>query len=304
MIAWVNTDAAGGAQWQRQEQPTPTPRDGWALIRVRAVGLDRSECVGEIVHPGGLQLPVGTRVAALKVGMSQPSEGTYAEYVLVPHADLFPLNSQLPWDVLAALPTLLRNAHGALHIGLAIADAESLLIRGGTSTIGLTVLALAKAAGLRVGVTTRTSDQITNLIHAGADEVWIDNGQVAPQIAASIFKPYDRVLELVGDSTLEDSLACVGPSGLVCRMGNLGGPASRENFNPRVDIPTAVELTSYQGEAADLNGSQLQTYLDLAAAARLSLPVARVFNFDDLAAAQRLLAQSPTGGKIVVLRCP
>ena len=304
MKAWVKKNTYGTAHWQRQEQPTPTPKHGWALIRVRAVDITHSECVGEVVHAGGLNLPVGARIAALRVGLVEPCVDIYAEYALIPHAHLFQLNSRLPWDLLAALPALLRNAHGALQVGLAIADAESLLIRGGTSTVGLIVLALAKAAGLRVGATTRTSAQITNLIHAGADEVWIDNGQVAPQIAASIFKPYDRVLELVGDSTLEDSLACVGPSGLVCRMGNLGGPASPENFNPRVDIPTAVELTSYQGEAADLNGSQLQTYLDLAAAARLSLPVARVFNFDDLAAAQRLLAQSPAGAKIVVLRCP
>ena len=304
MRVWVNTEGGGGAQWQLQEQPTPTPRDGWALIRVRAVNLTHCECVGDIIHAGGLKLPIGERVAALRVATVEPCEVIYAEYALIPHAHLFPLNSRLPWDRLAALPALVRNAHEALQIGLALASAESLLIRGATSTIGLTVLVLAKAAGLRVGATTRSSAQITNLIHAGADEVWIDNGQVAPQIAASIFRPYDRVLELIGTRTLMDSLACVGPVGRVCLMGNLGGSESLEHFKPRIAIPRSVTLTSYRGEAADLTGPQLNSYLDLFAADRSGLAVAKVFNFDDLETAQGWLAQDPTGKKIAVLRCP
>ncbi|MFT5008012.1 MAG: NADPH2:quinone reductase [Granulosicoccus sp.] len=304
MKAWVKKNTYGTAHWQRQEQPTPTPKHGWALIRVRAVDITHSECVGEVVHAGGLNLPVGARIAALRVGLVEPCVDIYAEYALIPHAHLFQLNSRLPWDLLAALPALVRNAHGALQVGLAIADAESLLIRGGTSTVGLIVLALAKATGLRVGATTRTSAQITNLIHAGADEVWIDNGQVAPQVAASIFKPYDRVLELIGTRTLVDSLSCVGSGGLVCMMGTLGGSASLEHFNPRVDMPTSVKLTSYQDSATDLTGPQLQAHVDLVTAARLSLPEARVFNFDDLEAAQRLSDLTSAGSSIMVLGPP
>jgi len=324
MKAWVIHSAGGPEQFQLEEQPMPTPQDGWALIRVRAFGLNRSEwftrrgdsptvqfprilgieCVGEIVHAGGLKLPVGARVAAMMGGMGRQFDGAYAEYALVPHASLFRLNSQLPWATLAALPELLQTTHGSLHVGLEIERAESLLIRGGTSSIGLAAMALAKQAGLRVGTTTRNSAQETDLIHAGADEVWIDNGRLAEQIAASIFKPYDRVLELIGTSTLLDSLGCVGRGGIVCMTGILGGQWSLDDFHPMGDIPTGVKLTSYSGEAADLTDKQLQNYLDQVAAGSLTLKTGPVFDFADLVAAHRLMDQNQAGGKIVVLGLP
>ncbi|WP_320823635.1 zinc-binding dehydrogenase [Reinekea sp.] len=324
MKAWVIHSAGGPEQFQLEEYPMPTPQEGWALIRVRAFGLNRSEwftrrgesptvhfprilgieCVGEIVHAGGLKLPIGARVAAIMGGMGRQFDGAYAEYCLVPHASIFSLNSQLPWATLAGLPELLQTTHGSLHIGLEIERAESLLIRGGTSSIGLAALALAKQTGLRVGTTSRNSAQETNLIHAGADEVWIDNGRLAEQIAGSIFKPYDRVLELVGTSTLLDSLRCVGRGGIVCMTGILGGQWSLDGFHPMGNIPTGVKLTSYSGEAADLTPKQLQLYLDQVAAGSLALTTGPVFDFADLVAAHRLMDQNQAGGKIVVLGLP
>lgn len=320
MKAWVIREAGGPEQFQLEEIETPKPREGWALIRVKAFGLNRSEwftrigdsptvkfprvlgieCVGEIVDAGGLNLAPGAKVAAIMGGMGRQFDGSYAEYTLVPHECVFALNTDLPWDKLAALPEMLQTTHGSLHIGLEIERADSLLIRGGTSSIGMAALALAKHAGLRVGTTTRGASKIDALKAAGADEVWVDDGTISSQISNTLEKPYDRVLELIGTTTLLDSLRCVGRGGIVCMTGILGGKWSLDNFLPMENIPTGVKLTAYSGEAADLTVEQLQSYLDLVATGVLVVKTGPVFAFEELINAHKLMDQNMAGGKIVV----
>jgi NADPH2:quinone reductase len=320
MKAWMIREAGGPEQFQLEEVETPQPREGWALIRIRAFGLNRSEWftrrgnsptvkfprvlgiegVGEIVDAGGLGLAPGTAVVAIMGGMGRQFDGSYAEYTLVPHACVFPVRTGLSWPELAALPEMLQTTHGSLYVGLEIERAQSLLIRGGTSSIGMAALALAKHAGLSVGTTTRGSGKIGALKAAGADEVWVDDGHVHEQIANRRDQPYDRVLELIGTSTLLDSLRCVGRGGIVCMTGMLGGQWTLDEFHPMGDIPTAVKLTSYSGEAADLKPAQLQRYLDLVDSGKLSVNTGPVFGFDQLVEAHRLMDANQAGGKIVV----
>lgn len=320
MKAWVIREPGGPEQFQLEELEQPKPRAGWALIRIRAFGLNRSEwftrrgdsptvefprvlgieCVGEIVDGGGMNLAPGTRVAAIMGGMGRQFDGSYAEFTLVPHECVFVLDTKLPWEKLAALPEMLQTTHGSLHISLEIERADSLLIRGGTSSIGMAALALARSAGLRVGTTTRGPDKIDALKAAGAHEVWVDDGSIAGQIAEQGDKPYDRVLELVGTTTLLDSLRCVGRGGIVCMTGILGGKWTLNDFHPMGDIPTGVKLTSYSGEAADLNADQLQSYVTLVETGQLELKTGPVFAFEELAEAHKLMDRNTAGGKIVI----
>jgi NADPH:quinone reductase-like Zn-dependent oxidoreductase len=320
MKAWIIRKAGGPEQFQLEDAEMPSPRKGWALIRIRAFGLNRSEwftrigdsptvqfprvlgieCVGEIVDAGGLDLDPGASVAAIMGGMGREFDGSYAEYTLVPHECVFAIRTQLPWEKLAALPEMLQTTHGSLHVGLEINRAKSLLIRGGTSSIGMAALALAKHAGLEVGTTTRGSGKIGELKAAGADEVWIDNGEIHQQIEDERGKPYDRVLELIGASTLLDSLRCVGRGGIVCMTGILGGKWVLDDFHPMGDIPTAVKLTSYSGEAADLTSTQLQDYIGLVEKGELEVKTGAVFDFEELVEAHNLMDANQAGGKIVV----
>jgi NADPH:quinone reductase-like Zn-dependent oxidoreductase len=256
--------------------------------------------VGEIVDAGGMDLEPGTTVAAIMGGMGRDFDGSYAEYTLVPHECVFAIHTQLPWEKLAALPEMLQTTHGSLHIGLEINRAESLLIRGGTSSIGMAALALAKHAGLKVGTTTRGPGKIDELKAAGADEVWIDEGEISQKISEERAKPYDRVLELIGTTTLLDSLRCVGRGGIVCMTGILGGKWILDDFHPMGDVPTAVKLTSYSGEAADLTPQQLQDYIDLVEEGELEMKTGPVFKFEELVEAHKLMDANQAGGKIVV----
>ena len=297
MKAWNIRKAGGAEQFQLEDVETPSPREGWALIRIRAFGLNRSEwftrtgdsptvqfprvlgieCVGEIVDAGGLDLDPGTTVAAIMGGMGRQFDGSYAEYTLVPHECVFAIRTKLPGEKLAVLPEMLQATHRLLVVGLEIERAKSLLIRGGTSSIGMAALALAKHAGLKVGTSTRGPGKIDELKAAGTDEVWIDNGEIHQLIEEERGEPYDRVLELIGVSTLLDSLHCVGRGGIVCMTGILCGEWVLNDFHPMGDIPTAVKLTSYSGEAEDLTPAQLQGYIGLVEKGELEVKKGPVF---------------------------
>jgi len=320
MKAWVIRQPGGPEQFHLEELPRPEPRPGWALIRIRAFGINRSEyftrigqspgvqfprvlgieCVGEIVDAGGADLAVGQQVAAIMNGMGREFDGGYAEYTLAPHVCLLPFESDLPWEQIAAYPEMLQTVDGSLHQALEIGRARSFLIRGGTSSIGMAAMALAKREGLHVATTSRSDKKVEALKAAGADEVWIDDGQLAVQIEAKREQKYDRVLELIGATTLLDSLRCVGRGGIVCMTGILGGHWVLNDFHPMGDVPTAVKLTSYAGETSDLPAAKLQEYLDAIASGELTIGRGPVFAFDELVQAHELMDRNAAGGKIVV----
>jgi len=321
MKAWIIREPGGPDHFTLEEVNRPTPRPGWVLIRIRAFGLNRSEwftrngdspsvkfprvlgieCVGEVVDSGGLNIEIGSTVASIMGGMGRDFDGSYAEYTLVPHSCVFPLSTTLPWEKLAALPEMLQTTHGSLHIGLEIDRADSILIRGGTSSIGMAALALAKDAGLFVATTSRSESKIEMLKGAGADEVWIDHGTLERQLKDSEHQPFDRVLELIGTTTLLDSLRCVRSGGIVCMTGILGGKWTLEAFEPMGDIPTGVKLTSYSGGSSDINAEQLQHYVELVDKGKLMIQTGPVFKFEDLVQAHELMDSNQAGGKIVVL---
>lgn len=320
MRAWVISEPGGPERLEPREIPRPALRDGWALIRIRAFGLNRSEwftrrgdspsvkfprvlgieCVGEIVAAPGCNLSAGQRVAAMMGGMGRQFDGSYAEYVLVPQQNVFPLQTQLDWKLLGALPEMLQTVHGSLHTGLEIERASNLLVRGATSSIGFTAISMARAAGLEVSATTRNAAKADELKAAGATHVMIDEGAIANNARALYPDGYDRVLELIGTTTLLDSLQAARRGGIVCMTGILGGKWSLEQFQPMGDIPTGVKLTSYSGGASDITPEQLQHYVSQVESGALTLKLGPVFGFDMLREAHTMMDENRANGKIVI----
>jgi NADPH:quinone reductase-like Zn-dependent oxidoreductase len=83
--------------------------------------------------------------------------------------------------------------------------------------------------------------------------------------------------------------------------GILGGKWTLDDFHPMGDIPTGVKLTSYSGEAADLDQVDLDRYVQLVESGQLNVVTGPVFDFDRLVDAHRLMDSNQAGGKIVVL---
>lgn len=320
MRAYIISAPGGPDRLELSVVPRPLPRDGWVLIRNRAFGINRSEwftrigespsvkfprvlgieCVGEVVAAPGSDLAVGHTVAAMMGGMGRQFDGSYAEYVLVPRANVFPLKTTLAWRLLGALPEMLQTVHGSLHTGLEIERARNILIRGATSSIGFAAISMSRSAGLEVTATTRNAAKTAELKAAGAEHVIVDDGDVAAKARAIDPDGYDRVLELIGATTLLDSLKAARRGGIVCMTGILGGSWTVENFRPMGDIPTGVKLTSYSGEASDISQSQLQRYVSLVESGALTLKLGPSFSFERLREAHVMMDENRANGKMVV----
>ena len=167
----------------------------------------------------------------------------YAEYTLVPTSQVQKIETGLDWPTLGALPEMVQTAYGSLHTALRLQAGQTLLIRGGTTSVGLTAAILAKKLGATVIATTRKSERETMLKANGADHVVINDGQIADTVRGLLGTGVDRVLELIGTTTLLDSLIAAGRGGVVCMTGMVGDSWEFERFSPMGAIPTAVSLT-------------------------------------------------------------
>ncbi|MGY4857270.1 zinc-binding alcohol dehydrogenase family protein [Cryobacterium sp. AP23] len=318
----VVIDQPGGPEaLQIRDVPIPTPRTGWVLIRVEAFGLNRSElhfrsgvastgsfpripgieAVGVVADAPGDEFPIGTRVAAMMGGMGRAFDGGYAEYVSVPATSVVPFTSSLGWDVLGAVPEMLQTAAGSLRVGLEAVDGQSLLIRGGTSSVGLALATLGSLRGMTVVATTRNPASRGLLEAAGADHVIIDDGSVAARVREIVPGGVDGAVELVGVNVMRDTLRAVRTGGTVCFTGMLSDQWTISEFYPMDWLPNGVRLTAYSGEAADLSAAELQGFLDAVAARRARVPVGRVYRLDEIQQAHRDMESGVAGGKLVVL---
>ena len=300
--------------------PVPQPRPGWVLIEVRAFGLNRSElhtrlglaegvtfprvpgieATGVVAAAPGGEFAVGQQVAAMMGGMGRTFDGGYAQYTLVPASQVVPFTSSLPWERIAALPETLQTAYGSLTTGLDLQKGQTLLVRGGTSSVGTAAIALAKRTGATVLATTRRADRLDALAELGVDHPLVDDGELARQVRAIVPDGVDAALELVGAPTLPDTLRAVRVHGTVCFSGILSNAWVIPDFYPIGFLPAGVRLTAYGGDASDLPADVLQGVLDGIADGTFHIAEPTVYEFDDIRRAHDDMEHDRVVGKIVV----
>ena len=306
---------------QIRDLPIPRPEPGQVLIRVQAFGLNRSElhfrrglaasgsfprvpgieASGTVAGAPGGEFAVGTQVITMMGGMGRAFDGGYAEYVLVPAAQVTAFSSSLSWEQLGAVPEMLQTAYGSLVVGVQVSTGQSLLIRGGTSSIGLALIVLAKRQGMTVYATTRREAAREQLERLGADHVLIDDGSVAGLVRHLMPAGVDGAVELVGVNVLKDTLHAVRPGGTVCFTGMLSDQWTIPDFYPMDWLPNGVRLTSYSGEAGDLPAHALQDFLDAVAEGAATIPLGRVYHLEEIVQAHQDMEAGTVGGKGVVL---
>jgi len=305
-----------------KEIPDPEPKAGHVVIEIKAFGLNHAElhmrrgewaeaakvigieCVGLVKSSPGGEFPVGAKVAALMGGLGRTINGSYAEYTRAPASNVALIDSELSWAELAAIPETYATAWTCLFRNLEITEGERLVIRGATSSFGEAALNMAVNAGTRVIATTRSQQRFAKLQDLGAERVELEGHDLSKRIAEA--KQLDAVLDLVGNSTILDSLAMLRRGGRACLAGWLGGPAPIKDFNPLLQMSSGVYLTFFGSfvfgtPGFPLSDVPLQEIAHQVAAGRLKAKPARVFRFEEIREAHRVMESNEAGGKMVVV---
>ena len=316
MKAVVVYKPGGPEQLVYTDVPRPALKADWSLVRVRAFGVNHSEiftrqglspsvsfprilgieCVGTVEETtDAVRLPAGQRVVSLMGEMGRAFDGGYAEYVLLPNEQIYPVQSELPWEILAAIPETYYTAFGSLK-NLRIEDGYTVLVRGGASGVGIAFLRLMRAQFPHMYIvgSTRRAEQRTRVLATGYSDVVIEEDGIL-----RTDERYDRILELVGPAVMKDSMKHLARGGILCNTGLLGGKWDLAGFEPIGDLAEDAYLTSFcSGNVREEHLSELFAYIR-----QYKVPVRpeRVFTLSDTAEAHRWLEGRDGFGKAVVL---
>jgi NADPH:quinone reductase len=307
-----------------EERPEPQAEPGQVLIEVKAFGLNHAEiyfrkgvwgdvaeisgieCVGVVKYDPDGGFSPGQKVLAIVGGMGRSIDGSYAELVKVPASNVVAINTNLPWEDLAAIPESYATAWTSLFGILNLTEGQTLAVRGATSALGQAAVNIAATAGARVIATTRSSSRGAMLEALGAREILIESDELSKRVRERHPQGIDAVLDIVGNTTVLDSLAMVRRGGHVNLVGFLGGGGPL-TLQPAFQIPSGVLLSVFASAlvtgtpAFPLAEIPFQTIVDRVAAGTYKAKPARVFRLEAIQAAHRLMesANGP-GGKLVV----
>ena len=305
-----------------KEVPEPQPLPGHVVIQIKAFGINHAEehmrrgewaesmpiigieCVGVVKSCPGGEFPIGSKVAALMGGLGRTINGSYAEYTRAKVSGVAQIDSDLPWEQLAAIPESYATAWTCLFRNLEIQKGQTLVIRGATSALGLAALNMAADAGTKVIATTRNPERFEKLKNLGAMRVELEGPDLSKRIAET--KQLDAVLDLVGNSVILDSLNMLRRGGRACLAGWLGGLAPIKDFNPLAQMASGVHLTFFASFAFGtpgfpLSDVPLQDITKKVAQGRFQAKPARVFGFDEIREAHRVMEANEANGKLVVV---
>ena len=302
--------------------PKPLPKDGEVVIAVKGFGINHAEmhmrrgewaeaaevsgieCVGIVDSCPGGEFPVGAKVAALMGGLGRTINGSYAEYTRVRAANVALIESDLPWSDLAALPETYATAWTCLFRNLNLTAGQTLVLRGATSSLGQAALKIAVAADARVIATARSRERFSMLEELGASRVEVERRDLAAHLAES--KQIDAVLDLVGNSTILDSLDMLRRGGTACLAGWLGGLDPIGDFNPLLRMASGVNWNFFGSfvfgaPGFPLSDVPLQDIARQVAEGKLDAKPSRVFSFDQIREAHRVMEAGEASGKMVVV---
>jgi len=235
------------------ERPDPSPGEGWVTVEVRAAALNHHDlwslrgiglaedqlpmvlgCDAAGVDADGNEVVVHAVVGDPDAGagdetldprrslLSERYDGTLAERVAVPRRNLLPKPAELSMEEAACLPTAWLTAYRMLFTKSGLRPGDTVLVQGAGGGVATAATALARAAGLRVWVTSRSEDKRKRALDLGAHDVFETGARLPERV--------DGVLETVGEATWSHSLKSLRPGGRIVVCGATTG------FNPPAEL--------------------------------------------------------------------
>ncbi|WP_116101806.1 zinc-binding dehydrogenase [Amycolatopsis thermalba] len=323
MTAVVHGNAAGLEGVRVAEVPAPRPGPGEVVVALRAAGLNHrdlflvdargpgdapvvlgSDGAGVVVAAGpGAAVAPGTEVVVnpslgwdepgdvpeVPAILGVPTDGTFAEQVVVPAKNVAPKPAHLGWAEAAALPLAALTADRALFTRGGLRAGEHVLLPGIGSGVATFALAMAKAAGATVSVTSRSPGKCRRARELGADHAI---GSAEDWRAA--LGPVDLVVDSVGSATFGKCLSVLRPGGRLVSLGATTGAevglSLREMFFRQISV-----LGTSMGSAREF-----ERMLALVAEHRIRPVVHGTFPLDDGPRALAGLAAGDQFGKLVL----
>jgi NADPH2:quinone reductase len=324
MLAMEITQPGGPEVLQACERPRPSLHPGQVLIKVHAAGVNRPdllqrigkypvpagasdlpglEVAGEIVagHPGDSGFHIGDQVCALVQG------GGYAQYCAADIDLCLPIPRGLSMLEAASLPetyfTVWSNVYDRAHL----APAETLLVQGGTSGIGVAAVQLAAALGNRVFATAGTDEKCQACVALGADRAinyrTEDFAEVIKE--ATRGKGVDVILDMVGGSYVQRELSCLADDGRLVFIALLGGARVEVGLGQvllrRLTVTGSTLRPRSVAFKADIARKLRERVWPLIEDGLIKPVIYRTFPMQDAAQAHALMETSAHVGKVMLL---
>ena len=323
MKAVVLEETCKANELKVSEVPIPKVKDDWLLVKVIGFGINRAEivlrdyeadedyinlpvipgieCVGEVIDPSNSKLNKGDKIVALMGGMGRTFDGGYAEFALLPFRNVFKIDddvfNHLTIEEIIAVPETYFTAYGSIE-SLQLKNHDSILIRGATSACGLTAMQLAHAMNAKIIATSRSESKFDLLKNNGADFTVVDDGNIEEKVKDIFPSGVNKILELVGPETLEDSMNCLSEGGICCNTGILGGVEYIPKFDPIKTIPNNRYLTSFFSNypTQEIINDIFRFIIDNG----IKPNIGHVFtNLEDICDAHELMESNKSKGKII-----
>lgn len=240
-------------------------------------------------------LQVGQQVISIMGEMGRAFDGGYAEHVLLPDEQVYPVRTELALESLIALPETYYTAFGS-YLNLKIEEGDRVLVRAATSGVGIAFAKLLKGqfSNVYLAGSSRSLAKEDQLKEVGFDQMILDKDGVL-----QTEEQFDKVLDLVGPSAILNTFARTADGGIICSCGLLGGQWTIPDFDPIEMLYRNLYLTTFA--SGNVSQDKLQALVDFVERYQVDVRPEKVFSIEQIQDAHAYLESSQSFGKVIVI---